>query len=597
MKITRIIASAAIAAALLAINPAFGQKIKPDAVPDDVKQTMEFEYPNVKITGWELDGKVYVANFKEDNAPGKCFISENGQWQKTVYPVPKAELPSAITDYIKDNYYYYDISVSQLEESPNVRIHYYIEAKPEGIGDEPSILTFNEVGVLMDRHDPANFDKTAKKVIDPSAQVAQNVSKDDKSKDKNSSANSKSNGNSSSKANASSGKSSTKSGQSSNATNANAAKPSSNQGKTSSSTSSKGSTASSANKGSSTTGKPASKVNASASATATSKAATANKGNSTSSAKANATATNSKPKKEKEAKPVYDERGNKAIDPNTVPAAVKAAFSKKIQRPEELNWFRVDTFYVGNCIAREQRNEVFITPSGKWEKTYMVLPETSVSGNMSKHIQTYYKGYRFKNAIKEVRSDKQDVTMVEIYEKANWKQKLVTTFYFDKSGKLLRTVDPNYEMGGQAKESEEDASLERYYEKMNMSNKVEANDNIPKDVMNAFKAKYSHATGVTWEETPDGDYAASYYGTRGKEICIINSYGTITQTMTLGNPDNLLSNISTYVKQNYKGSKIVEYYAVKKLIEKKNFYKVIISNKKTKVEQELWFTTSGKFVE
>lgn len=597
MKITRIIASAAIAAALLAINPAFGQKIKPDAVPDDVKQTMEFEYPNVKLTGWELDGKVYVANFKEDNAPGKCFISENGQWQKTVYPVPKAELPSAITDYIKDNYYYYDISVSQLEESPNVRIHYYIEAKPEGIGDEPSILTFNEVGVLMDRHDPANFDKTAKKVIDPSAQVAQNVSKDDKSKDKNSSANSKSNGNSSSKANASSGKSSTKSGQSSNATNANAAKPSSNQGKTSSSTSSKGSTASSANKGSSTTGKPASKVNASASATATSKAATANKGNSTSSAKANATATNSKPKKEKEAKPVYDERGNKAIDPNTVPAAVKAAFSKKIQRPEELNWFRVDTFYVGNCIAREQRNEVFITPSGKWEKTYMVLPETSVSGNMSKHIQTYYKGYRFKNAIKEVRADKQDVTMVEIYEKANWKQKLVTTFYFDKSGKLLRTVDPNYEMGGQAKESEEDASLERYYEKMNMSNKVEANDNIPKDVMNAFKAKYSHATGVTWEETPDGDYAASYYGTRGKEICIINSYGTITQTMTLGNPDNLLSNISTYVKQNYKGSKIVEYYAVKKLIEKKNFYKVIISNKKTKVEQELWFTTSGKFVE
>ncbi|MCQ2264703.1 MAG: PepSY-like domain-containing protein [Bacteroidales bacterium] len=597
MKITRIIASAAIAAALLAINPAFGQKLKPDAVPDDVKQTMEFEYPNVKLTGWELDGKVYVANFKEDNAPGKCFISENGQWQKTVYPVPKAELPSAITDYIKDNYYYYDISVSQLEESPNVRIHYYIEAKPEGIGDEPSILTFNEVGVLMDRHDPANFDKTAKKVIDPSAQVAQNVSKDDKSKDKNSSANSKSNGNSSSKANASSGKSSTKSGQSSNATNANAAKPSSNQGKTSSSTSSKGSTASSANKGSSTTGKPASKVNASASATATSKAATANKGNSTSSAKANATATNSKPKKDKEAKPVYDERGNKAIDPNTVPAAVKAAFSKKIQRPEELNWFRVDTFYVGNCIAREQRNEVFITPSGKWEKTYMVLPETSVSGNMSKHIQTYYKGYRFKNAIKEVRADKQDVTMVEIYEKANWKQKLVTTFYFDKSGKLLRTVDPNYEMGGQAKESEEDASLERYYEKMNMSNKVEANDNIPKDVMNAFKAKYSHATGVTWEETPDGDYAASYYGTRGKEICIINSYGTITQTMTLGNPDNLLSNISTYVKQNYKGSKIVEYYAVKKLIEKKNFYKVIISNKKTKVEQELWFTTSGKFVE
>ena len=118
MKITRIIASAALAAALLAINPAFGQKLKPDAVPDDVKQTMEFEYPNVKITGWELDGKVYVANFKEDNAPGKCFISEKGQWQKTVYPVPKAELPSAITDYIKDNYYL----IYKTEDNKFIRI-------------------------------------------------------------------------------------------------------------------------------------------------------------------------------------------------------------------------------------------------------------------------------------------------------------------------------------------------------------------------------------------------------------------------------------------------------------------------------------------
>lgn len=605
MKITRIIASAVIAAALLAVNPVFGQKIKPDAVPDDVKQTMEFEYPNVKITGWELNGKVYVANFKEDNAPGKCFISENGQWQKTVYPVPKAELPSAITDYIKDNYYYYDVFVSQLEESPNVRIHYYVEAKPEGFGDEPSILTFNEVGVLLNRQDPANFDKTAKKVIDPNAQVAQNVNKEDKGKDKTAAANTKSNSNSSSKASSTSKQGNAKSGQSSNT--ASSSKANTSSSKSTSSSATKGSTASnagkpnansSANKGSSTTGKPASKVNSSTTAKAAGTTATASKAaSSTSSAKSNSTATNSKPKKEKEVKPVYDERGNKAIDPNTVPAAVKAAFSKKIQRPEELNWFRVDTFYVGNCIAREQRNEVFITPSGKWEKTYMVLPETSVSGNMSKHIQTYYKGYRFKNAIKEVRADKQDVTMVEIYEKANWKQKLVTTFYFDKSGKLLRTVDPNYELGGQAKESEEDKSLEKYYEKMNMSNKAEANDNIPKDVISAFKAKYSHVTGVTWEETPDGDYAASYYGTRGKEICIINSYGTITQTMTLGNPDNLLSNISTYVKQNYKGSKIVEYYAVKKVIEKKNFYKVIISNKKTKVEQELWFTTSGKFVE
>jgi len=598
MKTIRLSLIAIMAFLLAAIFPLHGQKLKPDAVPEEVKQTMDFEYSNVKIVYWELSDGIYIANFKEDNSPGKCYISKDGQWQKTIYPVPRTELPSAITDYVKQNFTNYSIAVSQLQEMPNVRIHYFIEAKPEGVGYESTILTFNEVGTLISRKDPANFDKEAKTVVDPKAAAkpatasassatagkatASNNSKTTQSSSTaskpatNTGKPATSSGNSSSSAN----KASTTSGKPAQS-NSSSSKPAANTGKPATS-----STASAAGKTTSTTGKPASSQSASKPATPA-----ANSSNKT------ATASNSKPKKEKEEKPVYDERGNKAIDANSVPAAVKTALTKKVQRPEELHWFKVDTFYVANFIAREQRNEVFITKSGLWEKTYTVLPEASVSGNMAKHLQTYYKGYRFKNAIKETRADKQDVTMVEIYEKNNWKQKLVTTFYFDKTGKLLRTVDPNYELGGQAKESAEDESLEKYYEKMNMSNRSDDNSNIPKDVLNAFKAKYPHVTGVTWAETSDGSYSASYYGTRGKEICIINSYGTITETMTLGNPDNLLSSIASYIKQNYKNNKVVEYYAVKKIIDKKNFYKVIIADKKTKVEQELWFTTSGKFVE
>ena len=605
MKTIRLSLIAMMAFLLTAITPLHGQKLKPDAVPEEVKQTMDFEYSNVKILYWELSDGVYIANFKEDNSPGKCYITKNGQWQKTVYPVPRAELPSAITDYVKQNFSNYSIAVSQLQEMPNVRIHYYIEARPEGVGYEPSILTFNEVGVLKERHDPANFDKEAKSVVDPKAAAKPAAASASgaaagKATASNNTGKPAQSSSTAGKPAANTGKPATSS-TASNAgkTTSTTGKPASSQsaGKPAQSSSSASkpansgkpatsSTASNAGKTTSTTGKPASSQ--SASKPTTSAASSASKP---------ATASNSKPKKEKEEKPVYDERGNKAIDANSVPAAVKTALSKKAQRPEELHWFKVDTFYVANFIAREQRNEVFITKSGLWEKTFTVLPEASVSGNMAKHLQTYYKGYRFKNAIKETRADKQDVTMVEIYEKDNWKQKLVTTFYFDKTGKLLRTVDPNYEMGGQPKEKAEDESLEKYYEKMNMSNKTENNDNIPKDVLNAFKAKYPHVTGVTWAETNDGSYSASYYGTRGKEICIINSYGTITETMTLGNPDNLLSSISSYIKQNYKNNKIVEYYAVKEILDKKNFYKVIIADKKTKVEQEVWFTTSGKFVE
>lgn len=596
MKTIRLSLIALMAFLLAAITPLHGQKLKPDAVPEEVKQTMDFEYSNVKILYWELIDGVYIANFKEDNSPGKCYITKNGQWQKTVYPVPRAELPSAITDYVNQNFANYTIAVSQLQEMPNVRIHYYIEAKPEGVGYEPSILTFNEVGALKERHDPANFDKEAKSVVDPKAAAKPaTASASGAAAGKATASN---NTGKPAQSSSSAGKPATNTGKpATSSTASNAGKATSTTGKPASSqTASKpAQSSSSASKPASNTGKPASSSTASNAGKATS--TTGKPASSQSASSKTATASNSKPKKEKEEKPVYDERGNKAIDANSVPAAVKTALTKKVQRPEELHWFKVDTFYVANFIAREQRNEVFITKSGVWEKTFTVLPEASVSGNMAKHIQTYYKGYRFKNAIKETRADKQDVTMVEIYEKDNWKQKLVTTFYFDKTGKLLRTVDPNYELGGQAKESAEDESLEKYYEKMNMSNRAENNDNIPKDVLNAFKAKYPHVTGVTWAETNDGSYSASYYGTRGKEICIINSYGTITETMTLGNPDNLLSSISSYIKQNYKNNKIVEYYAVKKIIDKKNFYKVIIADKKTKVEQELWFTTSGKFVE
>lgn len=590
-KAVRLLALITLATALFATNPLFAQKLKPDAVPDDVKQTMEFEYPNVKITSWELNGGNYVANFKEDNAPGKCFINKEGKWLKTVYPVPKTELPSSITDYVKTNFANYEISVSQLQEMQDVRIHYYIEARPEGVGMEASVMTFNEVGNLMDRKDPANFDKEARTVIDPvsaaaAAAHAAKPSEDNKAAAakpaaKGSSTTSKSTASAGSKSTSTTGKPASSSSTASKSANT-SAKPAS-----ASSSSNSKSTASAGSKSTSTTGKPASSTSSASKSTGATQKPAATAQNKT----------EQKSKKEKEVKPVYDERGNKAIDANSVPAAVKTAFAKKVQRPEELNWFRVDTFYVGNCIAREQKNEVFITPSGKWEKTYIVVPEESISGNMLKHIQTYYKGYRFKNAIKEIRADKQDVTMVEIYEKANWKQKLITTFFFDKTGKLLRTVDPNYELGGQAKESEEDVSLEKYYEKMNMSNKADDDGQIPKDVIAAFKAKYPNVKGVTWSETEDGSYRASYYSTRGKEICCINSYGVITQTMTLGNLDNLLSSISSYVKQNHKGFKVVEYYAVKNLVEKKNYYLVNIENKKTKESKELLFTTQGKFVE
>lgn len=231
-------------------------------------------------------------------------------------------------------------------------------------------------------------------------------------------------------------------------------------------------------------------------------------------------------------------------------------------------------------------------------KTLTVLPEESVTGPMLKHLNDYYKGWKFKDAVKEQRADKQDKTMVDFYEKANYKTKLVTTVIFDKTGKLIKTIDPDYQLGGGDKAaSAEDEALDKYYEKMNMTLESDDAKNVPESVQAVFKLKYPRVTNVEWKEDEEMNYQAIYYTTRGKEICVLNRYGEIVANMVQGKLESLSSTIDEYVKKNYKNCKVTAYYTVKKIAEKMTFYKVYILNKKTNEEDILWFNQSGKPVE
>ena len=61
----------------------------------------------------------------------------------------------------------------------------------------------------------------------------------------------------------------------------------------------------------------------------------------------------------------------------------------------------------------------------------------------------------------------------------------------------------------------------------------------------------------------------------------------------LGGPGH----VQDYLKKEYKNYKLKEFYSVKRLADKLNAYKVIIVDKKTQEEQELWFNLSGKPIE
>ncbi|MBR4912276.1 MAG: PepSY-like domain-containing protein [Bacteroidales bacterium] len=537
-KILFILLLSVIQIVILKPNTISAQKLKPAEVPADVVQTLEEQYSYVKVTGWQKDGANYIANIKDGATAGKVYLSAAGEWIRTLFTVPTSELPSSITDYVKANYPDFVISVSCLEEKEDENTHYYLEVKPDGVGMKSSVLTFASTGQnkLLTRTDPEGFQDPTVKQPDKVEQAKAAAAERQAEK-------------------------------------AEAAKREAEE-KAAAEKAAKEAAKSPSAKQPATAAKPA---------TTSSKPAEPQK--------------EAKPKKEKPEPVVKDEHGNIAIKANTVPEVVSKALVKKVLHPAELNWFLVDSMYIARCLNQGKKTAVYITPAGVWEKTLTVMPEESVSGLMAKHLNDFYPNWRFKNAVKEQRADKDDKMMVEFYEKANYKAKLVTTIFFDKAGKLIRTIDPDYELGGGNQESGEDDALNKYYEKMNMELDNDDAASVPENVKAAFKLKYPKVTNVEWKEGDYMEYQAIFYSARGKEICVFNNYGEIVETWVMGKNDNLSATIQDYLKKEYKSYKLKEFYSVKRLADKLNAYKVIIVDKKTQEEQELWFNLSGKPIE
>lgn len=523
---------------ILSQNNLFAQKIKPADVPSDVVQTLDEQYSYVKVTGWMKEGSTYVASIKDGSTNGKVYLTESGEWIRTLFTVPVGELPSSITDFVKENYPDYIISVCCLEEKEDENTHYYLEVKEDGVGAKSSKLTFATTGQnkLLTRQDPDGFQDPTVKHPDKIEQAKAAAAEKQAAKEE-------------------------------------AAKREAAE-------------------------KAAADKAAKEAAKTAPKTTTANKPATTTANKpASQPQKESKPKKEKPEPVVKDEHGNIAIKANTVPDLVTKTLVKKVLHPAELNWFLVDSIYIARCLNQGKKTAVYITPKGVWEKTLTIMPEESVTGLMAKHLNDFYPGWRFKSAVKEQRADKDDKTMVEFYEKANYKGKLVTTVFFDKAGKLIRTIDPDYELGGNKKESAEDDALNKYYEKMNMQLDNDDASSVPDNVKASFKLKYPKVANVEWKKDGYMNYKAIFFTTRGKEVCVYNSYGELVETWVMGKNENLSATIQDYLKKEYKGYKLKEFYSVKRLADKLNAYKVIVVDKKTQEEQELWFNLSGKPIE
>ncbi len=83
-------------------------------------------------------------------------------------------------------------------------------------------------------------------------------------------------------------------------------------------------------------------------------------------------------------------------------------------------------------------------------------------------------------------------------------------------------------------------------------------DAIPATVKSALKQKYPKAAKVTWEKEK-GNYEANWGGKSGEDLSVqFTPRGEFIEQVQAIKVDGLLSTISTYVKQHYKGAKITK---------------------------------------
>ncbi|HPE40236.1 MAG TPA: PepSY-like domain-containing protein [Bacteroidales bacterium] len=466
----------------------YSQKIKSNLVPEEVKQTLFDQQGEVKVSQWIVDGDIYIASFKVDGASAMAYIQSDGTFIRTATIIPKSTLPTAILDYLDRNYPEFRIDKAEIREEPEIPLHYYLEIKPEVLGAQPSILTFDNAGNFLTRQDPEGFETPE---LTPQQLVQQKADQE-------------------------------------------LAQSNAPKGKTQQAP---------------RTQKPTSTT-----------------------------------KNEPKPKGVPKSNSEEESQFGDIPAHVQKAFSKKIIKPENLTWNSLSDFYVAECTFKDQKNELYFTKEGIWDKTYTFLPEEAITGPMLKHLNTQYKGFKFVSAVKETRADKQDKVLVEFYEKENAKTRVSTSIVFDKLGRILKTY----------KADEEQPS--DFYAKLSKEAISKLPQDIPELAVEAFKLKYPKITGVEWVEDDEGYFLASYFGVRGREIVVMEGNGSMIEIRSEANKDNISSNISSYVKKNHRGYKISEYYSVRGLIEKKNYYLVVIKDKKTNMTTPLKFSLSGQIM-
>jgi outer membrane lipoprotein-sorting protein len=130
--------------------------IKPNNVPDAVKQALSGRFAAASDIKWHKKDNIYKAEFEENNREIEVRIDENGQILEVETEIALSQLPAAVTTYISANYSGAEIEeaerveVSSQTGETDVEIFYTVEIEREHEDEEQEIeLTFDAAGNFL----------------------------------------------------------------------------------------------------------------------------------------------------------------------------------------------------------------------------------------------------------------------------------------------------------------------------------------------------------------------------------------------------------------------------------------------------------------
>lgn len=124
-------------------------KVKETDVPKSVFLTLEKTYEAYKVKTWYKAPGQYIADFVTDGQNGRCYFTENGDWQYSSFPVALEECPTMMNTYFVNNYPGYRIRSTEYVEEMSGDNYYRMVIVKKGLGSTDCEMIFDTRGKLQ----------------------------------------------------------------------------------------------------------------------------------------------------------------------------------------------------------------------------------------------------------------------------------------------------------------------------------------------------------------------------------------------------------------------------------------------------------------